>query len=262
MANNKKILSLTLFSTILLLSAISTVFITTLSAQTDATVAIVSSVGGTTDPSGTNTYPDGTTVTITATPTDDGFIFSNWVITTSAGDASSLDNPLTLNVVGGETYALQAVFTPLQPPPGATFPTNTATAAIVIVLPSAGGTTTPAAGTYALADATNMMLTATAQNGWQFSHWTICGTSTNHGGAPTNWAPTDNPYNVNHGYGYTYYYQAVFTPTGSNAPTPPPASGSGSIGGMSMETWIIIALVIVIVVIVVAFGAFTMRRKH
>jgi hypothetical protein len=258
MAKKNKFFALMLLTTLVLMSALSVVSV---EAQGTATVVVLDSVGGTVavSPSGT-TFADGTDVTLTPTPTDAGFVFVNWIISTDTVDSTSTDDPLVLTVAGGVTYAVQAVFQPIQAPPGGTVPNNLATAAIVVVLPSAGGTTVPAPGTYAIAEATSLNLQATAQSGWQFSHWTICGTSTNHGGAPTNWAPTDNPYNVNHGYGYTYYYQAVFVPVGSSIATPTPAPGT-TIGGMSMETVIIIALVVVIVVILIAFGVF-MTRRH
>ncbi len=78
-----------------------------------------------------------------------------------------------------------------------------ATAAIVVVLAVAGGTTSPAPGTYALADATALNLKATPASGWTFSHWVISGPNLSHGGYPYTATPTDNPYNVNHGYGNT-----------------------------------------------------------
>ncbi len=134
---------------------------------------------------------------------------------------SLTDNPATLTVTGGVTYAVQALFQPIQVPPSGIAVTNFSTAAIVVVLPATGGTTNPAAGTYALANATSLNLTATPASGWQFSHWVISGTpNLSHGGYPFTATPTDNPYNVNHGYGNTYSYQAVFIPTGTTEPTP------------------------------------------
>jgi hypothetical protein len=132
------------------------------------------------------------------------------------------------------------------------------------VLPSAGGTTSPAAGTYAMADATIMQLKATANTGWVFSHWTICGSSMQHGGYPLNYAPTDNPYTVGHGYGYTYYYQPIFTPVGSPGSSATPtatASAAGTIAGMSTDTWIIIALVVVIIIMGIGIAVVAMRKK-
>ena len=45
-----------------------------------ATVNIISNPGGTTQPTGTSTYPFGTTVTVTANP-DSTHVFQNWIIT-------------------------------------------------------------------------------------------------------------------------------------------------------------------------------------
>ncbi len=258
MTKKAKMLALTLITSLILLAAVSCAV--SVKAQTTATVVVLDSVGGTVNPAGTNTYSDGTSVTLTATPTDEGFIFSNWVVSSEAGDVVETSNPLTLTVMGGATYAVQAIFQPIQIAPGGQVPSDMSTAAIVLVLPSAGGTTSPPAGTYALADATSLMLTATPQSGWDFSHWTICGEETSHGGAPVNWSPAENPYNVNHGYGATYYYQAVFDQQGSSVPTPTPEPGT-TIGGMSTDTIIIIALVVVIVVILIAFGVYATRRR-
>ena len=232
-------------------------------AQGNATVVVLDSVGGTVNPSGANTYAAGTAVTLTATPTDTGYVFDSWVISTDGGDMVAFDNPLTLTVTGGATYAIQAVFAPVQAPPGGNFPSDMSTAAIVVVLASAGGTTSPAPGTYALENAAQLMLTATANSGYKFSHWTISGSTTDHGGAPVNLTPTDNPYAVNHGYGYTYNYQAVFVPTNAVTPTPPGATPTPApgMGGLSNDQWIIIALIVVIVVILVAFGVFAMKKK-
>jgi Divergent InlB B-repeat domain len=258
---NKKIFTLSTLA-VLLVAILAPTFLS-VTAQGTATVVVLDTVGGTVTPAGTTTYPDGTAVTLTATTMDDNFLFSYWII---AGDTSSetlFNNPATITVSGGKTYAVQAIFSVVEPPPGVPqLPDNMATAATVIVLPSAGGTTTPDQGTYALADATSMMLTATPNSGWQFAYWTISGASTDHGGAPVDLTPSDNPYNVNHGYGYTYYYQAVFTPVGSNVPTPTPiVTNPPVMGGLSMETLIIIGLVVVIVILLIALAVLAMRKK-
>ncbi len=260
-----KLLTLTLLAA-LALAALSPTLLS-VNAQAQGTIVMLDSIGGTTDPAaGAANYADGTVVQLTATPQDSSFVFLYWIISADSASATVYDNPTTLTAAAGLTYAVEAVFQPVQSPTGGQIPSNLQTAAIVVIYPSAGGTTVPAPGTYAIDNATNLMLTATATSGWQFSHWTICGTSTNHGGAPADWAPTANPYNVNHGYGYTYYYQAVFTPTGSTEPTPvgaTPTPNGGTVGGLSMEMVIIIALVVVIVIILIAFGVFAMRRnKH
>jgi hypothetical protein len=258
MRKNQKILTLAIISTLLLVAAFT---IMNVYGQSNATVTVLDSFGGTVDPSGTTTYSDGTDVTLTATPDDASFLFVNWVITTDQGSSTSIDNPLTLTVAGGVTYTVQAVFDVIQPAPGAAMPSDMSKAAVVVLLPSAGGITNPPAGTYALADVSTMNIQAIAQEGWQFAHWTICGANTNHGGSPTNWAPTQNPYNINHGYGYTYYYQAVFTQTGTTEPgaSNPPVNGA-TLAGSASDT-LIIGLVVVIALILVAFGVFMLRRK-
>ena len=262
MIKSTKIFALTLLTSLIVLAAFASVV--SVNAQSQATVIVTPSLGGTTDPSGTTTYNDGTSVTFTATP-DATAVFANWIISTSAGSSIVTQNPVTLPVVGGTTYNVQAIFSPLLPPPGVTsLPSNMTTAAIVVVLASAGGTTTPTAGTYALADATALNLTATPKSGWTFSHWVIYGPNLSHGGYPFTATPTDNPYNVNHGYGNMFSYQPVFTPTGVTEPTPTggaTATPTGTIGGLTTDSAIIIGLVVVIIVILIAFGVFASKRK-
>jgi len=244
----------------LILAMLLTTTISSTNAQSDATVTVQSATGGTTDITGTTSYAAGSSVTINAIP-DAGFVLSSWVLSPSdgSGDMVIADNPLTFTVAGGVTYTIIPVFIVPSAVPGRPLPTDLSNAAIVVVLPSSGGTTIPPAGTYAMANAENLNLNAMPSNGWQFAHWTIYGVDTGHGAAPANWNPTNNPYNVNHGYGATYSYQAVFVPVGTTEPTPTPTP-TGTIGGMSNETWIIIGLVIVIIVILIGFGIFASRR--
>lgn len=259
----KKIIVLSLISALLLMTALSCA---TVNAQGTATVTVQTVTNGTTDVTGTTTYPDGSSVTITATP-NTGFVLGSWTISPSdgSGDMILYDNPVTFTVKGGVTYTVTPSFIVPSTLPGSPPPADLSKAAIIVIFPSAGGTTIPAPGTYALADASSFNLTAMPNSGWQFSHWTICGTNASHGTAPVNWDPTDNPYNVNHGYGDVYRYQAVFTPIGSTTeptatPTATPTSG-GTIAGMDTNTVIIIGLVVVIVVILIAFGIYAARRK-
>jgi Divergent InlB B-repeat domain len=261
--NSIKFFALTLLTSLLLLAALNSNVIS-VKAQGQATVNILDSVGGTTDPAaGTITPADGTPVTLTATA-NDNFVFQYWIISTSEGATIVYDNPASLDVSGGVTYDVQAIFQPIQLPPRGIPVTNSATAAIVVVLAAAGGTTTPAPGTYQLENATELKLTAMPDNGWQFSHWVISGISLSHGAYPFTPVPTDNPYTVGHGYGYTYNYQPVFTPTGITEPTPAAtatAAPAGTIGGLSTDTAIIIGLVAVIIIILIAFGIFAMRKN-
>ncbi len=261
MQKKSTIFALSLFIAMLLLST-SALTISNVQAQGDATVIVTDVTGGTTDISGTTTYPDGTSFSITATATDQ-YAFVDWIVSTDSGSSNYVDNPLTITLTGGTTYTILPEFQLLQAPPGGNIPNQMANAAIVVVLAGAGGTSSPAPGTYALADATNMQLTATPNSDWQFSHWTISGAPTTHGGYPVDFTPTDNPYTVGHGYGYTYYYQPVFTPVGSPEPSSSasPTTPATTVGGMSLETWIIIALVIVIIAMAIGFAVFAARKK-
>jgi hypothetical protein len=266
---NRKVFALTLLTSIFLLAILSP-NIMSVKAQGQATVTVLDSIGGTTIPAGpgTYTYADGTPVTFTATP-NDLFDFQSWIVSSSAGSNRNTNNPLVFAVSGGVTYSVQATFSPilLAPYYNASIPPDTTTAAIVVILASAGGTTFPRPDTYALANATSMDLTATADSGWQFSHWVISGPNLSHGGYPYTATPTDNPYNVNHGYGNRYVYQPVFVPTGAGpTPTPTPTGGAtatptGTIGGLTMDSAIIIGLVVVIIVILIAFGVYASRRR-
>jgi hypothetical protein len=258
-----KFFALTLLASLLLLAVLNFNMIN-VQAQGQANVNVLPSVGGTTNPvAGNYTYNDGESVNFTATPVTDisggTSLFQQWIIITDQGSRTSTDNPLTFPVTGGITYNIQAIFQPIQP---VTSNVNMATAAIIIVLAGAGGTTSPVPGTYALADATSLDLTATPDSGWQFSHWVIAGPNLSHGGYPYTATPTDNPYNVNHGYGNTYSYQPVFVPTGTTEPTPTPTATSGGImAGITTDTAIIIALIVVIIVILIAFGIYAARRR-
>jgi hypothetical protein len=250
------------FAVIALILLTSMILIASVKAAGQASVTMVVSIGGTTDPAapGTYTYADGTAVTLTATA-GDGFVFQNWIISTSTGTVTDTDNPSEVTVSGGETYGIEAVFAPIQALPGLTVPPDMTTAAIVVVLAGAGGTTTPAPGTYALASAEQFDLKAIPNSGFQFVHWVITGTPMSHGAYSFTATPTDNPYNVNHGYGNTYTYQPVFIPVGSTEPTPSASPTPGPIGGLSMEWWIIIVLVVVIVIVLIAFGAYASMKR-
>jgi hypothetical protein len=261
-AKTSKIFVITLLSAILLLSIIPIAI-----AQGQGSITLLDSLGGSTDPAAgpTVSHNAGTGVTLTATPLD-GYEFVQWVIATAAGSEVVSDNPYTLTVAADTDYAIQPIFDVVQQIPGGVPVTNFDTAAIVVVQPSSGGTTIPAPGTYALADATQTTLTAMAADGWQFSHWSISGFPYDviHGGDTFTGVRTENPYTVDHGYGNTYSYQAVFTQIGQTTPTPvgqSPTPGPG-IGGLSTEMIIIIALVVVIVILLIAFGVFAMRKHH
>ena len=238
---------------VLVLVLVAAAGLASVNAQGSATVTVNTATGGTTDVTGTKTYNAGDTVTITAIP-NDNFAFVNWMISASdgTGDTQPADNPLTFTATGGATYTITPVFVVPLPIPGQALPLNMANAAIVIIYPSSGGVTTPAPGTYALADASNFNLYAIPNQGWQFSHWTICGTNASHGTSPVNWTPTDNPYNVNHGYGDTYRYQAVFVPASSSSGPSP----SSTVPELSAVVLVAVLLAMIPVVLVAR------KRRH
>jgi hypothetical protein len=249
-----KIVVSVVLTALLLMSIVSLAF-PAVKAQAQDSVTLFSAIGGsyanpdgsTQDP-GTYNYTDGSTQTFTAVP-GTGFLFSYWTIASAEGAYSSSDNPLSLTL-NESAFAVQAYFAPEQPFPvlGATV---TSSDAIVVVVGGVGGTVSPAPGTYALANAQALDLTATPDSGWTFSHWVIAGTPLSHGAYAFTDTPTNNPYNVNHGYGYTYSYQPVFSPVSTSTSTSP------TVNEFSSATAIIIAIVLAIA----AFGTFAYTKR-
>ncbi len=231
-AKTSKIFVITLLSAILLLS-ISPIAI----AQGQGSVTLLDSLGGSTDPAAgpTVSYDAGTGVTLTATPLD-GYVFVQWVIATATGSDVVSDNPYTLTVAASTDYAVQPIFDVLQQVPGGVPVTDFKTAAIVVVLKGAGGTTNPPPGTYALANADKVDLTAIPDSGWKFSNWIITGDLGSISGHTFTPTPTDNPYNVDHGYASQFNYQPVFVPIGSTTPTPVGQSSTPA-GQLAASQW-------------------------
>jgi hypothetical protein len=253
--NKKPLRSLFL---ILLLLAVALVSMNPVKAQGTATVNVLVSLGGSTTPSGTSTYADGTVVTLNATP-GSAYTFAYWEISSSSGVNLTTDNPTTFMVSDSLTYTVQPVFQPINEPvfvpavPSA----PTSSIAVVIVLASVGGTTSPGAGTYELSNATSLTLTATPLSGWVFDNWVIGGYPLSHGGYSFTDTPTNNPYNVNHGYGYTYSYQPVFslvsssTSTPTTVPTTPEFPSAGIIG-----------VVAILIVVLLGSGIYEYRKRQ
>ena len=116
------------------------------------TLDVTPSGQGSVSPNG-GTFDEGTVVELTATP-DDGWTFDYWT-----GHLSGSANPETIIMNGDKSVT--AVFTQLLP-----------TQYMLTVTPSGQGTVSlsPGGGTY---DAgTVVTLTASADSGWQFDHWT------------------------------------------------------------------------------------------
>jgi hypothetical protein len=245
-----KYVGLVLLSSLLLLAA-SVIYAGGALAQSQATVTVLPAIGGTTNPSaGTTSYNDGASVTITATATEGtGYTFESWIILTNSGIRVATDNPLTFTAAAGSNYSIQPIFNVIQPINITSVQQNLTNAAVVVILPAAGGTTIPRAGAYAFTNATAFNITAMPDNGWTFAHWVISGnTNVSHGGAPFTTEPTDNPYNVNHGYGETYYYQPVFTQSGASTSPGP----STTIPEFSMLAVVLILGAMVIPIVVLA----------
>jgi hypothetical protein len=210
--HKKAFFTLIVLASLLLLIAFNP-YVAHVKAQGTATVDMLTSLGGSTTPTGTTTYPDGTVVTLTATE-GSGFVFQYWTIVTSTETILSADNPYDLTVSDSTTYGIQATFLPINvAEPPLPYYNGTSGQAVVVLLAAIGGTTSPAAGTYAFTNAKAFSITATPASGWTFDHWLIGGYPLSHGAYSFTAMPTDNPYNVNHGYGYTYSYQPVFSPT-------------------------------------------------
>jgi hypothetical protein len=247
----------------LLASSISFVAIN-VNAQTQGTVTMLDSLGGTTNPSaGTQTYNDGATVTLTAN-TQNSFAFLFWVISNVTTSTIDSKNPTTLTVQAGDNYTIQPVFTPIQTSQLGVNSTTNPADGIIVVLTSVGGTTNPAPGHYAVSSLKQTTLTAIPDSGWQFSHWIISGFPMQgaHGNYSFTATPTDNPYTVGHGEGNTYNYQAVFTPVGTTEPTPTATATPATVmGGISTDTAIIIVLSVVVVLLVIALGLVAMRKR-
>jgi hypothetical protein len=273
---------LVLLASTLLIAAFSQGVPTAKAQTTDqAIVVILPSAGGTTDPApGNYTYNNGDTINLTAMP-DDSFQFSYWIISgeftpghttgtvgfftdPDTGEIIQLPNPTAPSAVDslvvaksllnitcgfGYTYNYQAVFAPVSSNPITTPPPQTSPATNakqgVVILPSIGGTTSPAPGSYSYDNGHVLTLSATPNANFTFHYWIVTGSYTpghlaqpqyipditgQFPTVPSNiyTAPTQdsvvfatNPASITCGYGYTYTYQAVFDPVGKTVPPIP-----------------------------------------
>ncbi len=253
-----------------------------------AEVVILPSVGGSTNPlPGNYTYANGTAIVLSAVAST-GYEFKYWIVSGSytpghtggnpgyfvdpdTGQVVQLPVPPTLTGINalvftanpanitcgyGYTFTYQAIFAPTSGTPTATPPPQTLPATnntqVVTILPSVGGTTDPAPGTYVYDTNHTFTLSATPSAGFTFHFFTVAGTYTpGHLAEPqyvagvTDQFPTvpssvylptqdslvfaTNPATITCGYGYSYTYQAVFDPVNATVPpipttTPPPSS--------------------------------------
>ena len=302
-------------------------------AQTDvATVIVMPTPGGTTDPApGEYTYNNGTNIVLRAIP-DAGYKFSYWVIsgnlfaghtpstaqalqildpdtgevigyfptitTPSASDSLTFtDNPTNITCGYGYSYIYTAIFSSISGPS----PAPGSTDAVVIVMPTTGGTVTPAAGMYTYSNGTKIPISATPNSGYEFKYWLVTGDVipghntkysiiADDNGNVVGQIPrpsvsgidsttfTANPAQITCGYGYTYTYTAIFGPvsaTASPSPTSTPSQTSTPVATTSQPsatatpsapaetdwTMWIIVAVIAIVVIIAVVVALMMRKK-
>ena len=208
------------------------------------------------------------------------------------GSVSAVDsltfttNPTNITCGYGYSYTYTAIFAPVSGPS----PAPASTDAIVIVMPTTGGTVTPAAGQYKYSNGTVIDISATPASGYVFKYWLISGDNTpghttsyisvitDDNGNVIGQIPrvsttgidsttfTANPAHITCGYGYTYTYTAIFGPAATTAPspavtsTPAPTTPPPSTATTDWTMWIIIAVVAIIVVIV-AVVAVMMRKK-
>jgi len=219
-------------------------------AQTQGSVFVYSSVGGTITADGTTAnggstynYTVGTTVNFNAV-TGSGFTFIGWETVTASGASTTTTNPLALNITSG-TCAIQAIFT------SSTNTTATATttgATSVSVFGSVGGTTSPTGSPTAPSTYTNYTIgtvsefQATPGNGFKLLCWE---TATAAGGNTY----TANPLELNVT-GATGL-QAIFVPTSSTVTVPTvPEYSTASI------------IIIVAILVAATFGTFAFVRKN
>ncbi len=124
----------------------------------DLTISVSPAVGGTTSPAaGTYAYAVGDTVQVTATAAS-GYTFKNWLL-----DGVSVSGA-TITVTMDVAHTLAAVF-------------EATSGLTILVAPAGGGTTSPAAGTYAYAVGDTVQVTATAASGYTFKNWLLDGVS-------------------------------------------------------------------------------------
>jgi hypothetical protein len=129
--------------------------------QTHYSLTISISNGGTTDPgSGVYSYPEGSTVIVSAIP-EDGYTFDSWDL-----DAAVITmNPT--NLVMDANHSLNALFVTIpSPPPEKQY---------LIISTTNGGTTDPTPEVYEHEEGATATVTALPAEGYLFDHWELVG---------------------------------------------------------------------------------------
>ena len=117
------------------------------------TLVITANAGGATNPlPGDYIYDSGTEVPITATA-ESGYRFSHWTGDVPSGHEN--DNPITITMDSDKSIAA-----------------NFIRQYTLTIAAGAGGATDPEPGTYIYDSGTEVPITATAESGYRFSHWT------------------------------------------------------------------------------------------
>ncbi len=128
------------------------------SSTVNYTLAITTTVGGSTNPSaGDYFYPLGTVATVTAASST-GYTFDHWSL-----DGNNVGTANTIQVTMNASHQLQAFFTPANYTLTITHPTN--------------GSTNPPAGSHVYSYGATASVTAQSNTGYVFDHWLLDNTS-------------------------------------------------------------------------------------
>jgi hypothetical protein len=248
---NLKILTLSLIALVLFIVAINP-GISTVKAQTQDSVYVYTSVGGTISSTGTNltggtsyNYTNGQAVSFTAQP-DAGCKFLFWTSASPSGTNISTDNPFVYNISSTEC-AIQAMFIPSANTSIASSSSQTGTAPFDVPI-SLGGTTTPATGIYTNYSIGQVVsFTADPGSGFKFLYWLVPAAT---GGAVSIVTSNTLDFNVT---ANACAIQAFFAPTNSNITLP----SIPTVNEFSSAATILVVAILVIV----AFGTYRYTKK-
>ena len=203
---------------------------------TTYTLTISASTGGTTSPSGTQSYSAGTSASVTATA-GSGYILSYWLLDgTNAGSTNPI--PITMST----NHALQAIFTSSTP---GTYQLT------VSVNDASMGTTNPSPSTYSKSAGSTVSVTAIASGSNSFDHWMLDGANVGN----------TNPCSVTMGTSHSLV--AVFSSgVNPNPPWDPLAGVRQFLNSISVrETELIVGSLMTIVSGIVAVVPFKRRAR-
>lgn len=116
-------------------------------------LTVTSTIGGTTNATGTEIYTAGTNVTVQSIP-DAEYELIHWVI-----NGEVFDPTATITICMNQSYTVEAQFYPIG------------TAYNLIVATTEGGTTDPTPGIYAYPEGKVVTVTAIPDSGYEFDYW-------------------------------------------------------------------------------------------